>query len=525
MTRPLSQSLRLVATLTLIALLASRSARAGAEAHAPEPGHSDPTTTHTPAPEAHAPAAAPHPGPTAAAHATPPEHAPAPAAAQPAAHAPAPKPEAHAPVAQTDPHAAPDPHAKKTAPAAHASTEVHGVRTKPGTRTKEEFRSLLKLGTQLTDRGDYESAEIALYQILNSPGVPTAELRDGLLALARLHRKQGALTKAVAIYERFLKDYPDEDRVPDALLDLGRSLRALGIYKIAISRFYSVINTTLKLPGEGFDRYQLLAKTAQFEIAETHFQSGDFATAAKFFSRLRLLDLAPADRARAHYKAAYSLRLLGQLENSVSTLRAYIEQWPDDENIPEARYLLAITLRELKRPQEALTATLELLRVEKSRVAADQKRWIYWQRRTGNQLANDFFESGDTLNALGIYTGLVALAADPLWRIPLTYQIALCHERLSATDRARAAYRAIIEEAGATPAPDVAELVRMSQWRLEHLDWTDKTAKQITNYFETTTGKMPPAPPPGTSPSPTASPAPASASAPAMPLGKTASTP
>lgn len=516
MIRPPSQSLRLVAALTLIALLASRSVQAGGEAHAPAPDHPAPATTHTPAPEAHAPAAAPHPAPAATTPVAPP-------VAKPDAHPPAEKPDAHAPTAKADPPAAPDPHAKKTAPAAHASTEVHGVRTKPGTRTKEEFRSLLKLGTQLADRGDYESAEIALYQVLNSPGVPAAELKDGLLALARLHRKQGALTKAVAIYERFLKDYPDEDRVPDALLDLGRSLRALGIYKIAIARFYSVINTTLKLPGEGFDRYQLLAKTAQFEIAETHFQSGDFATAAKFFSRLRLLDLAPADRARAHYKAAYSLRLLGQLENSISTLRAYIEQWPDDENIPEARYLLAITLRELKRPQEALTATLELLRVEKSRVAADQKRWIYWQRRTGNQLANDFFESGDTLNALGIYTGLVALAPDPLWRIPLTYQIALCHERLSATDRARAAYRAIIEEAGATPAADVAELVRMSQWRLEHLDWTDKTAKQITTYFETTTGKMPPPPPPVAPASPTASPSPASA--PAAPLGKTASTP
>ena len=55
---------------------------------------------------------------------------------------------------------------------------LHGVRTKPGTRTKEEFRSLLKLGTQLTDRGDYESAEIALYQILNSPGVPAAEFLE-----------------------------------------------------------------------------------------------------------------------------------------------------------------------------------------------------------------------------------------------------------------------------------------------------------------------------------------------------------
>src|SRR2546430_988213 len=124
-----------------------------------------------------------------------------------------------------------------------------------------------------------------------------------------MHRKQGALTKAAAIYERYIKDYPGDERVPDALLDLGRTLRALGIYKLAITRFYSVLNTTLKLPGEGFERYQVLAKTAQFEIAQTHFEAGDFAEAGKFYTRLRLLDLASSDRARAQFMAAYSLRL------------------------------------------------------------------------------------------------------------------------------------------------------------------------------------------------------------------------
>ncbi len=69
---------------------------------------------------------------------------------------------------------------------------------------------------------------------------------------------------------------------------------------MAINRFYSVLNSTLKLPPDAFDHYQLLAKTAQFEIAETHFETGNFAEAGKFFGRLRLLDLAPVDRARAH---------------------------------------------------------------------------------------------------------------------------------------------------------------------------------------------------------------------------------
>jgi TolA-binding protein len=357
-------------------------------------------------------------------------------------------------------------------------------------RARDEIHGLLKLGPSLTDRGDYEAAEIAFRRVMNARDVAPEDLKSALLGLARMYRRQGALTKAVAIYERYLKDYPADPRSPNALLELGRTLRDLGIYKVAINRFYSVLNSTLKLEGESFERYQLIAKTASFEIAQTHFEAGNFGEANKYFTRLRLLDLAPADRARAHFMSAYSLRLQGDLEGAVTALRAFIDQSPDDDNVPESRYLLAVTLRELKRPQEAFAATLDLLRTEKSRTTADPKRWAYWQRRTGNQLANDFFETGDTFNAHALYTGLLELSAEPNWRLPLTYQIALCSERLGALDRARTSYQTIVDTAGATPPAELAELARMAAWRLEHLNWREKVDQQITVFFTTTTGKQ-----------------------------------
>lgn len=377
-------------------------------------------------------------------------------------------------------------------PALSGEPAARPVEPKPATRkapATDEIHGTLKLGASLTERGDFDSAEIAFHQVLNSPDAALPEIKTALLGLGHLHRKQGAHTKAAAIYERYLKDYPGDDRSPDALLELGRTLRSLGVYKKAIVRFYSVLNSTLKLPGEGFARYQVLAKTAQFEIARTHFEAGEFAEANKFYNRLRLLDLAPADRNLAQFMAANSLRLQGNLEGAVSALRAFLEQAPADENSPEARYLLAVSLRELKRPQEAFAVTLDLLRAEQAHVAADAKRWNYWQRRTGNQLANSFFESGEVLPAQSIYTSLLELSAEPGWRLPLSYQIALCQERLGAFDRARVSYQGIVEAAGKTPPPDLAELVRMAAWRLEHLDWRDKVDRQINAFFETTTGK------------------------------------
>ncbi len=361
----------------------------------------------------------------------------------------------------------------------------------PAALSSKEAQGLVNLGGSLTERGDFQAAGIAYRQVLNG-NAPLPQTKSALLGLARMHRKDGHPIKAAAIYERFLKDYQNDDRVPDALLELGRTLRDMGAPRMAIARFYDVINSTLKLPTtSGFEHYQLLAKTAQFEIAETHFQSGEFVEANKFYSRLRMLDLAPADRARAHFKSAYALQLAGDLEGAVTSLRAYLEQWPDDSNVPEARYLLATSLRKLKRPQDALVATIDLLMMEKARTATDPKLWAYWQRRTGNQLANDFFASGDIQSALVIYQSLAALSDVTSWRAPANYQVGLCYERLGDIDRACKTYQSVIESVGKNPAPEVADIVSMAETRLTHVAWRTSIDHQVTALFESTTGQTP----------------------------------
>jgi TolA-binding protein len=407
----------------------------------------------------------------------------------------APPPPVAAPLSNvSSPTPAAVPSATAESPAVAPAAAAHPL--SPGEPLSDaEIEGRLKLGASLTERGDYVAAEIAYRQIL-AGHTPLAATKTALFSLAHMYRKQGELTKAAAVYEKFLQLYPDDDRVPDALLDLGRTLRAIGAPKLALSRFYSVINSTLKLPTQsGFEHYQLLAKTAQFEIAETHFQNGEFAEATKFFSRLRMLDLAPADRARAHFMSAFSLYRANDFEGAASTLRAFLDQSPDDKNAPEAWYLLSMSLRSLKRPQEALTATLQLLRTEKARTTHDPQSWSYWQRRTGNQLANDFFQGGDILNALAIYQSLAPLSRDPNWSIPVTYQVALCYERLGDVDRACHTYREILDQLGSTPPPALTDIARMAATRLEQTAWRDSFTHEVTALFTTTTGQTPPPPP------------------------------
>jgi tetratricopeptide (TPR) repeat protein len=353
--------------------------------------------------------------------------------------------------------------------------------------TPEEVASLVRIGQAKIEQGDYVSSELAFRQVLAEKATPEQD-HAALMGLARTYRKKTEFTKAAAVYETLIKQIPDDPLLPIVYLELGRTLRALGAYKSAITRFYSVINSTLKLPDDNADNYRQLARTAQFEIAETYFQSGDYEQANRFFSRLKLLDLAPEDRARAHFKSVYALTLAGDHEKAVTGFRAYLDQNPNDENVPEARYLLATSLRQLGRYNESLAVALELLRAEKKYVQSDPRRWTYWQRKTGNQLANQFYEQGDFGSALVIYQNLAAISPEPAWRLPVVYQIGLCSERLRLFDRARECYQTIIDNAKSSAADgahrqELVDLFEMADWRLKHLVWEQTTDNQLTAIF------------------------------------------
>jgi tetratricopeptide (TPR) repeat protein len=354
---------------------------------------------------------------------------------------------------------------------------------KPSAYEEAEIVDLLKYAQSSSDDGRLDTALIAYRQLLEKH-LTRAQERIVLLGYARVLRKQSELTKAVAIYEKVLKEYPVMDDVPEIYLELGRAQRALGAYTSAISRFYSVINSTIKLPEDGAEKYRQLAKTAQFEIAETHFQAGNYAEASRFYSRLRLLDLAQTDRAKAHFKSAYSLFLAEDYLGATTSLRSFLDQNPDDENVPEAHYYLAVAYRKLQRPMESLVEAMELLRVEKTRTAKDPKRWSYWQRKTGNQIANEFYEQGDFGNALTIYQTLSELSSDAAWRLPVLYQIALCQERMGLIDQAMTSYQSILDKLSAAKGDvsaqaDLANLAQMANWRLGQINWQHKTEQDL----------------------------------------------
>ena len=89
---------------------------------------------------------------------------------------------------------------------------------------------------------------------------------------------------------------------------------------------------------------------------------------------------------------------------------------------------------------------------------------------------------------------------DPAWRLPVVYQIALCHERLGNVDRARLVYQDIMDATKTNAPADLAELGRMAAWRMGNLDWNNSIRHQVTGIFETTTGRTAPVAAPAKNP-------------------------
>ncbi len=386
---------------------------------------------------------------------------------------------------------APTPHAgaETAAPAPVAPTDKARPDLDPQSMARQavsdQLAALLHLAQRAEAKGDAPAAEQDFKKLLSLPA-PAADKRAALGQMAAFYKERKMSAKAAVVYEKILALFPNDPENPARYLELGRIYRDAGLYDLAISRFYSVLNTAISQNAEkeGTHTTRNLSLLAQFEIAEASYAKGDYAAAAKFYARLQLLELPAADRPTVAFKNAQSLFQLGDQKAAAAALRGFIDTFPASPFTPEARNLLARSFQKLKRPEDATDAVLALLRQEKQ--ANDPANLARWQRETGRQVATRFYEDGDFRSALAIYQTLATLDAKPDWQWPIVYQIGLCFERLSLPERAREAYGFLQRPQAGHDDPDEDKLppaldaIRgMAKWRQEHLAWEQNSGAQL----------------------------------------------
>ena len=347
-----------------------------------------------------------------------------------------------------------------------------------------EISAYAQLAQQAADQEKWPLTEHFLEKMVDLPATDD-EKKDALLEIAKTYELHENYPKAIAMYERVNSLFSADSDQPMRLLELGRLYRKIGANDLAIARFYNVLNASLTLNNRRLDSSRSLTLRAQSEIADTHFLMGDYPQARRYYDLLSRLDLPQEERARVNFRLAHTLYLLGEVALSGAATQQFLQDFPDDASAPECQYLLGLSLRALNKPKEAYEQILALVKDQDSRKSKAPDKWLFWQKKAGNEFANDFYQRGEFLSALTIYQNLATLTDSPEWQWPVVYQMGLCFEKLRVERRAAEAYKYIIDEAK-KPATKVAELpesvrglVEMAQWRGEQLVWKTGTEARL----------------------------------------------
>ena len=371
----------------------------------------------------------------------------------------------------------------------------------------------------------------------DAPGIP--DLKAGL----------GSTVKYLEGLKRGAPTIPETHiRLGKIYRSLGAHRMALNKFYDAINATLTLprneaFELAARRKGQTFQsRLDAESNQAMFEIAETFMDSEDYDQAVKFYDRLWRLDqLRDFDRAIvrfkqgvAHYRRALdNLRKLDRNKDLAPELRQEVELpfdktpradfakvkevlrgygtiYPESTYVPESHYILALTFEQLNQDEESIRELLVLLKeadfhpdkiaaLQVNRTTRDQdlvylnkmrRIWNFWKKKTGNYLANQFFENAEYFNAYRIYSALRKIDSSPTWQVPLLYQIALCEEKLGNYVQATETYISIenfvnsVKEAREDLASSeyLNFVFGMAKWRREQLEETRAIRQAVNRY-------------------------------------------
>lgn len=371
----------------------------------------------------------------------------------------------------------------------------------------------------------------------DAPGIPD------------LHAQVGSVEDFIQGLKRGAPTIPETHiRAGKIYRELGADRMALNKFYDAINATltlpYNVAFTDAeKRKGKSFEqRKDAESNQAMFEIAETFLASEDYDNAIKFYDRLnRLEQLNESDRSvvaykrgLAHFRRATdtlrkedrekrlnpdSDRLSNQSYEKTpradfarvkEILRGYGTLYPTSPYVPETHYLLALAFEQLNQSEESIGQLLSLLKEatfnpraimaeedvknlrdrDLNRISKMKTIWNFWKKKTGNYLANKFFETGEFFNAYRIYSALLPVDETPTWRVPLLYQVALCEEKLGNFVQATETYISIEDlfdnNEGARTELAQSKYLKfvygMSKWRREQLEDTREIRQAVNRY-------------------------------------------
>jgi len=362
------------------------------------------------------------------------------------------------------------------------SSNLVGHALGDGAGSIENFRRKVEAARSQQEQRNFAQAGKLLLEALEM-NLPDEVKRGTWLQLAVVSQEEGKLAQAQRTFTEFLKRYPLDPGVPEVLLRQGLIYREMGLPHLALSKFYAVMTSALGIKTGRLPDYQRLVLQAQTEVADTHFSEGRHAEAAGFYKRLLKLNSPLLNKPLVHYKWVNALERSGKYTDAIPQAEEFLRIYPEAEEEPEVRYLLAMSLQALGRKGDALREVMDLLEAQQKGAAQNPERWSYWKQRTGMEIANQLFEEGDAVHAVEIYMAILPLNNTPGWQWPVSYQAGLAYEKLEQPQKAMEQYERILQQSTGGKGQEAASktLPAMAKWRRDLLAWQIKTGPEVAD--------------------------------------------
>jgi TolA-binding protein len=306
----------------------------------------------------------------------------------------------------------------------------------PRTNYLEEFSRTVEavLNSDASERIKEDTRKITLLELAYQRELAAEKDQTG-----------GHLERALQLLAEYVERYSRDAAVPEVLLRQGYLLRRLDLKDEAIEKFYLVLRSVPRIDGRNIAYSRRLVMMAQSAIADTCAEMGRHTEAAELYGRMLQTKSEELEVETVRIKQLRSLRESapdGILERQAM---GFLDDFPDSDYIPEARYFLAHSLKQQKKRDAALEQFQLLLEAVELAPPDRLKRWMPWKLRVGNELANQFYLEGDYLSSLSLYRALARSNAEGQTRQAFQYQVGLCEERLGQVEEAIKTYQQIVE--------------------------------------------------------------------------------
>jgi TolA-binding protein len=157
--------------------------------------------------------------------------------------------------------------------------------------------------------------------------------------------QDGLYAQSRRMLERLVERYPQDSRVPDSTLLLGKVRLAQGQHEAALQAFRQA-QTFSPAPGRPDE--------ARFWEGETLFRMKRYPEARAIYDRILTDNPASPSAPDAVYGLAWVNLELKRRDQAVTEFRRLLTNYPEHANVPSSTFYLARTLLELKRADEAV---------------------------------------------------------------------------------------------------------------------------------------------------------------------------